>query len=277
MWAPGEIALLCEIAQPEIGVVTMVGPVHQERLGTIEAIAWEKSQLPASLPGYGVAVLNADDPRVMAMAERSAAHVITFGLAVTADVRADDVQSHGLAGVNFMLVRGVERAPVYSRLPGRAMVHNALAAAAVGIVDGLPLADVAAALSALPRASRMCVHRGRRGSTIIDDTYNASPASMLAALDLLGESAGRKIAVLGDMRELGSVEAEGHRDVGRRAAEIADVVYAVGELGRMIGKAGIEAGHRDVRIVVSKDGIATWVGARRRSQTWSTRSVNSAA
>src|SRR5439155_12512034 len=127
MWAPGEIALLCEIAQPEIGVVTMVGPVHQERLGTIEAIAWEKSHLPASLPGYGVAVLNGDDPRVVAMAERSAAHVITFGVNETADVRAHDVQSHGLAGVNFMLVRGVERAPVYSRLPGRATVHNALA------------------------------------------------------------------------------------------------------------------------------------------------------
>src|SRR5438477_2242562 len=166
MWAPGEIALLCEIAQPEIGVVTMVGPVHQERLGTIEAIAWEKSQLPASLPGYGVAVLNADDPRVMAMAERSGAHVITFGLAETADVRAEDIESHGLAGVNFTLVHGVEREPVYSRLPGRAMVHNALAAAAVGIVDGLPLADVAAAISGLPRASRMGVHRGHGGSTI---------------------------------------------------------------------------------------------------------------
>jgi UDP-N-acetylmuramoyl-tripeptide--D-alanyl-D-alanine ligase len=256
MWAPGEIALLCEIAQPEIGVVTMVGPVHQERLGTIEAIAWEKSQLPASLPGYGVAVLNADDARVMAMSERTAAHVITFGLAETADVRAENVQSHGLAGVNFTLMHGDERAPVYSKLPGRAMVHNALAAAAVGVVDGLPLADVAAAITALPRASRMCVHRGRGGSTIIDDTYNASPASMLAALDLLGESAGRKIAVLGDMRELGDAETGGHADVGRRAAEIADVVFAVGELGRMIGEAALAAGHRDVRVVATKDGIA---------------------
>jgi len=125
MWAPGEIALLCEIAQPEIGVVTMVGPVHQERLGTIEAIAWEKSQLPASLPGYGVAVLNADDPRVTAMAERSAAHPITFGLNEKADVRAEDIQSHGLAGVNFMLVKldfkedrlgGQVSAPVFAEL-----------------------------------------------------------------------------------------------------------------------------------------------------------------
>ena len=97
--------------------------------------------------------------------------------------------------------------------------------------------------------TRLAAHRGLNGSTIIDDTYNASPASMRAALDLLGEVPGRKIAVLGDMRELGAAESDGHRDVGRRAAEVADVIYAVGDLGRWIGDAAIQAGHGDVHIV----------------------------
>ncbi len=256
MWAPGEMALLCDIAQPEIGVVTMVGPVHMERLGTIDAIAAEKAALPASLPEYGVAVLNADDPRVAAMAQQTRAHVMTYGMAPDADVQGDDIQPHGLAGVNFTVVHGGEREAVYSRMPGRAMVHNLLAAAAVGVLDGMTLADVATALSEMPPVSRMCISRGRGGSTIVDDTYNASPASMLAALDLLADTPGRKIAVLGDMRELGAAEFEGHREVGQRAAEVADVIYAVGELGRVIGETAIEAHHRNVRIVADKSGIA---------------------
>ena len=191
MWAEGEMALLCRIAKPDIGVVTMVGPVHMERLGSIDAIAREKGVLPASLPPGGVAVLNADDARVSAMAERTRAHVITFGLSSEADVRAEDIESHGLSGVSFTLVHGGAREHVYSRLPGKALVHNALAAAAVGLVDGLTVADVAAALSAAPVNVRFQATAGPNGSTVIDDTYNASPASMLAALDLLSEMRGR--------------------------------------------------------------------------------------
>ena len=256
MWAEGEMAQLCAMARPDVGVVTMVGPVHMERLGSIEAIAREKSVLPASLPASGVAVLNADDPRVAGMASQTPAHVITFGLTATADVRADDIETHGLAGVRFTLVHGGERAPVYSHVPGRAMVHNALAAAAVGLVDGLTLPDVAQALSEAPVNLRFAVHAGIHGSTIIDDTYNASPASMLAALDLLGEAPGRKIAVLGDMRELGDAEMQGHREVGERAASIADIVIGVGERGRMIGEAARDAGGTDVRLVEEKSGVA---------------------
>jgi UDP-N-acetylmuramoyl-tripeptide--D-alanyl-D-alanine ligase len=186
------------------------------------------------------------------MAARTRAHVITYGLAAGADVRAEEVESHGLAGVRFTLVHGSERAPVYSRLPGRAMVHNALAAAAAAITDGLELDDIAAALSAAQIPTRLAAHRGVGGSLIIDDTYNASPASMRAALDLLGEVPGRKFAVLGDMRELGDAEAEGHRDVGAYAAGIADTIFAVGELGRTIGEAAVAAGHGDVRIIEDK-------------------------
>jgi UDP-N-acetylmuramoyl-tripeptide--D-alanyl-D-alanine ligase len=136
------------------------------------------------------------------------------------------------------------------------MVHNALAAAAAGIVDGLSVEETAAALTEAQVPTRLVAHRGHNGSTLLDDTYNASPASMCAALDLLGEVPGRKIAVLGDMRELGAAESDGHREVGRRAAEVADVIYAVGDLGRWIGDAAIQAGHNDVHIVMDKSEIA---------------------
>lgn len=256
MWALGEIALLCDIAQPDIGVVTNVGPSHMERLGSIAAIADAKGELVESLPRDGVAVLNHDDHRVLDMQMRGNANIITFGLSRDADVRAEDIESQGLAGVRFTLVHGDERLPVYSRLPGRAMVHNALAAAATGLIDGIELEDIATALSEAQIPTRLAAHAGVNGSTIIDDTYNASPASMLAALDLLGEVPGRKYAVLGDMRELGSAEREGHTDIGRRAAEVADVIYAVGDLGRWIGDAAIQAGHGDTHIVMNKSEIA---------------------
>jgi len=255
MWAAGEIALLCEIARPDIGIVTNVGPSHMERLGSIEAIALAKGELVEALPEDGVAVLNIDDERVRAMEERTDAHVITYGLALNADVRAVDIESHGLAGLKFTLLHGDDRATVYTRLPGKAMVHNALAAAACALVDGMELDEIARALSEAQIPTRLSRHSGPRGSTIIDDSYNASPASMRAALDLLGEVAGRKIAVLGDMRELGDAELDAHREVGRYAAGIADEIWAVGELGRWIGDAAIAAGHPAVHIVAEKDEI----------------------
>jgi UDP-N-acetylmuramoyl-tripeptide--D-alanyl-D-alanine ligase len=257
MWAKGEIALLCDIAMPDIGIVTNVGPSHMERLGSIEAITDAKAELVEALDEEGTAILNADDSRVAGMSERTTANVVTYGLTPGADVRAEDIESHGLAGVRFTLVHGDERASVYSRLPGVPLVHNALAAAAAGIIDGIDLSDVATALSAAQIPTRLTQHPGARGSVIIDDTYNASPASMRAALDLLGEVPGRKFAVLGDMRELGDASLDGHRDVGRRAAEVADVIYAVGELGRWIGDAAMEAGHGDVHIVLDKEEIAS--------------------
>jgi UDP-N-acetylmuramoyl-tripeptide--D-alanyl-D-alanine ligase len=262
MWARGEIALLCGIAMPDVGVVTNVGPSHMERLGSIEAIAAAKAELVEALPADGTAILNADDERVTAMTERTRAHVVTFGLAEDADVRAMDIESRGLAGLNFTLAHGDQRAAVYTRLPGRAMVHNALAAAAVAVTDGMALEEIAAVLSGAQIPTRLTTHVGPNGSTIIDDTYNASPASMRAALDLLGEVQGRKIAVLGDMRELGPAEADGHREVGAYAATIADEIYAVGELGARIGEAAKAAGHGSVHLVEDKATIAGDLGHR---------------
>lgn len=260
MWAGGEIALLADMAQPKTGIVTNVGPSHLERMGTIEAITNAKAELVESLPADGIAILNADDPRVAGMTSRTKANVITYGITREAHVRAEEIESAGLNGVRFTLVHGDARAAVYSRLPGVAMVHNALAAAAAGITDGISIDDVAAALSSAQIPTRLIMHRGPNGSTVIDDTYNASPSSMKAALELLGEVKGGRIAVLGDMRELGSAEVDGHVEVGRVAAEQADRIYAVGELGRLIGEAAREAGHADVTFVEDKDAIAGMLG-----------------
>ena len=243
MRAPGEIRTLAEIARPEVGVVTNVGPSHLERLGSLEAIAAAKSELLESLPPEGFAVLNADDPLVMAMAGRTRARPFSYGTAPAADVRATEIASRGLEGVAFRLHWRGESEPVKTSLPGRHIVSSALAAAAVALADGMSLAEVAAALAKARVPLRVRAHRGRGGCTILDDSYNASPASMAAALDLLAEIPGRRVAVLGDMKELGAAERESHLAVGRHAAETADVIHAVGELGGVIAEAAQEAGH----------------------------------
>jgi UDP-N-acetylmuramoyl-tripeptide--D-alanyl-D-alanine ligase len=246
MYALGEIRTLCEIARPEIGVVTNVGPSHLERLGSLEAIAAAKSELPESLPPHGFAVLNADDPLVLTMTERTRARSLTYGKAEDADVRATDIESRALDGVSFHL-RWQERSTrVNTVLPGRHIVSNALAAAAVALVDGMSIREVADALESARMPLRLQIHPGKSGSTIIDDTYNASPASMAAALDLLAETPGRRVAVLGDMRELGAAEREGHLAVGRRAAETADVIHTIGDLGEIIAEAALAGAHREV-------------------------------
>jgi UDP-N-acetylmuramoyl-tripeptide--D-alanyl-D-alanine ligase len=125
-------------------------------------------------------------------------------------------------------------------------VSNALAAAAVGLVDGLALHDIASGLAQADVQLRVRTHRGRGGSTLIDDTYNASPSSVLAALDLLAEIQGRRIAVLGGMAELGAASHEGHLTVGRRAAETADVIYAIGDEAQLIAESAQDAGHKHV-------------------------------
>ena len=244
MRASGEIRALCEIARPEVGVVTNVGPSHLEQLGSLEAIAAAKAELLESLPPHGFALLNADDPLVLAMADRTRARPLSYGTSADADVRATEIAGRGLEGVAFRLHWRGGSAMVKTSLPGRHTVSNALAAAAVALADGMSLAEVAAALEGARVPLRIRVHRGRGGCTILDDTYNASPASMAAALELLAGIPGRRVAVLGDMKELGGAEREGHLAVGRRAAETVDVVHAVGELGGIIAEAAREAGHR---------------------------------
>jgi UDP-N-acetylmuramoyl-tripeptide--D-alanyl-D-alanine ligase len=247
MRGSGQIRTLCEIARPEVGVITNVGPSHMEQLGSLEAIAAAKAELLESLPPQGFAVLNADDPLVLAMRDRTRARPVLFGLSPEAGVRATDVESRGLEGVSFRLHWRGESALVRSALPGRHIASDALAAAAVGLADGMTLREVADALARAEVPLRVRVRRGRNGSTVIDDTYNASPASMAAALDLVAEIPGRRIAVLGDMKELGPAERESHLAVGRRAAETVDVLHTVGALGALIAEGARAFGHRAVQ------------------------------
>jgi UDP-N-acetylmuramoyl-tripeptide--D-alanyl-D-alanine ligase len=246
-YALGEIAFLCQLAQPHVGVVTNVGPTHLERLGTIERIAQAKSELVEALPDGvktdqgieigGVAILNYDDPLVLAMANKTRANIFTYGLAPQADLWASDVVSAGLEGIRFVF--HCQGETIHARVPllGRHSVHTALRAALVGLAEGLAWEDIITGLQSLPSSAqlRLVAAPGPHHSTLLDDTYNASPASTIAALNLLGDlSATKKIAVLGEMMELGSYEEEGHRKVGCRAADIVDILITIGPRTRFI-------------------------------------------
>lgn len=249
-YAAGEVALLAEIARPAIGVVTNVFPVHLERMGSIEAIAETKTELVEALPSSGVAVLNADNPWVAAMADRTAARVITYGTSSDAGVRASTIRTHGLDGISFTLEGEAGCGEVSLPMVGVHAVELALAAISTGVALGVGLDAVLAGLSAEGVQIRLVPMPGPNGSRLIDDTYNASAPSVLSALRLLAEiPAGRRIAVLGDMRELGSEADKQHVEVGRFAAQAADVVLTFGELAKRIAQAACEASTVDGRKV----------------------------
>jgi UDP-N-acetylmuramoyl-tripeptide--D-alanyl-D-alanine ligase len=255
-YARGEIARLCELARPVVGVVTNVGPVHMERLGSLEAIADAKAELVEALPPQGVAVLNYDEPLVLAMARRTKARVLFYGLDSRAELWADDIESEGLEGIRFRMHYGREHLRVHVPLLGRHSVHTALRAAAVGLAEGMAWDDILAGLQDREAQIRLVAVPGPQGSMILDDTYNSSPASAIAALNLLDELDGRKIAVLGDMLELGSYEQEGHQLVGRRAMDVAEILVAVGSRGRIIGQEALRLGMSPSRVYLCDDNRA---------------------
>ncbi len=243
-YVPGDITFLCEIAQPHVGVVTNVGTVHAERAGSQEAIARGKAELVQALPPApeGVAILNYDDPLVRAMADKTQASVFFYGLDPEADLWAESVQGLGLEGISFRLHFRNETLHMRVPLIGRHSVHTVLRAAAVGLVEGLTWQEIVNGLRSEHTQLRLVAVRTENGALILDDTYNASPESTLAALNLLDELEGRKVAVLGDMLELGPYEWRGHEMVGVRAAEVVDELVTVGRLGRMIAAAACRAG-----------------------------------
>ena len=253
MYDRGEIALSAEIASPSVGIVTNIGPVHLERVGWMGGIVEAKAELVEALPADGLAVLNGDDARTTALAGRTRARSVLFGLSEQCDVRGRDVKSRGLDGISFRIEAGGDLIDVSCPLPGKHHVYPALAATAVALNDGISLAQIADALPAVRLDQRLNVIPGPNGSTIIDDSYNASPAAMLAALDLLRELEGRRIAVLGDMRELGAAEEDGHRAVGHRAAECCDVMFVIGDCAEITAAAARKAGHADVRTLSAGD------------------------
>ena len=238
-YVPGEIAFLCDIALPQIGVVTNIGTVHAERAGSQEAIARGKAELVQALPPApeGVAILNFDDPWVRQMEEKTKARVFFYGLSPEAHLWADKVEGLGLEGIRFRMHYQGETLHVRIPLIGRHSVHTALRAAAVGLVEGMNWQEILEGLSQGHTQLRLVAVRSEGGALILDDTYNASPESMLAALNLLDELDGHKVAVLGDMLELGPYERGGHEMVGLRAGQVVDVLLTLGERAHIIAEA----------------------------------------
>ncbi|MEU7976387.1 UDP-N-acetylmuramoyl-tripeptide--D-alanyl-D-alanine ligase [Micromonospora sp. NPDC049089] len=230
----GHVRYLCELVPPRISVVLNVGTSHIGEFGSQDAIAVAKGELVEALPPDGLAVLNADDPLVDAMAGRTQARVVRYGEASDADVRAEDVTLDVRGHASYTLVTPEGRAPVRLRLAGRHQVWNTLAAAAVARELGMPLAELATALGELGLVStrRMDVFDRPDGVTVIDDSYNANPASMAVAVRALASmgQGRRTVAVLGYMAELGPFEYDGHAEVGQLAAELGvDRLLVVGE------------------------------------------------
>jgi len=247
-YVPGEIADLSRLVRQRVGIVTTIPeiPVHFARTPSVDAIVNGKAELVEALPADGVALLNADDPRVRGMASRTKARVVLYGESADAEIRATNVRDGGLDGIRFTVQAGSERAEGYLPLPGRHLLGSALAALGAATVLDVPLDEAAIALATLERpAHRMSVRRAG-DLTVIDDSYNASPAAVHAALAVLRAVRGRRIAVLGDMLELGTLSVGAHEAVGADVAKSVDALVAVGELAGTIAAAAERDGLREV-------------------------------
>jgi UDP-N-acetylmuramoyl-tripeptide--D-alanyl-D-alanine ligase len=261
---PGEIARLTEIADPDVGLVTSVAPAHLEGVGGLRGVARAKGELYAGLKPSAVAVVNLDDPWVVRIAVRAAGPRLTFGFSRRADVRGRKVRRHGLKGVGFELVTPAGSAEVRLRLLGRHNVRNALAAAAAGTALGLAPDRIAAGLSRVGAyAGRLSLEQLPGPVYLLDDSYNANPASVEAGLEVLAEvrGRGRAVAVLGDMLELGAAGREEHARLGRIAAERqVDLLVGVGPLTRGLIREAQKSGLNDAR--------TAWFADRAEAAAW---------
>ena len=242
----GDVALLCEIARPEVVVVTNVGVAHLEVFGSWEAIVEASAEPVEALDGDGLAVLNADDPVVRGYAERTGAGVRWFGLSHDADVRASELEVDVDGRVRFMLETNGDREPVELAVPGEHMVSNALAAAAVGSALGVSATECATALKdAHVSAWRMEMFTTADDVRVVNDAYNASPESMAAGLKAARWMArdGRLVAVLGHMAELGPIALDEHERLGELIVRVGvDRLITVGDPARMIYRAAVREG-----------------------------------
>jgi UDP-N-acetylmuramoyl-tripeptide--D-alanyl-D-alanine ligase len=242
----GHIRYLTEIARPDVGVVLNVGRSHIATFVSLEGTAQAKGELVEALPAEGVAVLNADDPRVAGMAPRTKARVVLVGESAEASVRADEVTLDDQGRASYVLTAAGRKGRVRLNVAGRHQVGNTLSAAAVALSLGMEFDDVVAALGEVGIVSvrRMDVFTRPDGVTVIDDSYNANPSSMAAALRALASMADgrRTVAVLGYMAELGEYEVSSHQEMGRLAAELGvDRLVVVAENARPVldGAAGV--------------------------------------
>ncbi|MBW6465786.1 MAG: UDP-N-acetylmuramoyl-tripeptide--D-alanyl-D-alanine ligase [Brevefilum sp.] len=243
-YVPGEIQTLCEIARPHVGVITNIGTVHAERAGSQEIIAKGKAELIQSLPPApdGVAILNMDDSRVREMAHLTHARVLSYGINEKSDLMAKDIQTHELEGISCVLsYQGAEH-PIRSPLLGAFSAYTILCATAVALAEGLDWEMITTGLAHSRLDFRLHPFTLPDGTTILDDTYNASPTSTVAALELLRALPGRRVAILGDMLELGQYEQSGHQTVGQIAATAADALILVGQRAKIIADAAISHG-----------------------------------
>lgn len=254
----GEIARLAEIAAPRIGVITNVGPAHLATLKSLDGVARAKGELFAALPAGGCAVVNLDDPKVATLPVANGVELLRYGVHPAAEVRAEGIVPAG-SRVSFVLHTPAGSAPVTLALAGRHNVANALAATAAALRLDVPLAQIVAGLEAFvaPKA-RMETVLLPSGVILVEDSYNANPLSVMAALTALDEmgGAGRRIAVLGDMLELGPGSPEWHREVGRTAAKRLDALVVLGNEAAEIAGGAREAGLTEDAVVHAIDHAA---------------------
>lgn len=255
MSEPGEIRRLCEISKPQIGLITNIGPSHLEQLKTLEAIAAAKAELFESLGPEATAIINADDPRVTGLARRTRARQVSYGMS-GGDVTAARIGSANGYGTVFDLRIREHTVPVRLQVPGAHFVSNALAAAAVADTLGIGIDSIGQGLAAFTGVPGRMETLSVRGLRIINDAYNANPVSMQGALQVLAAlpGAGRRIAVLGDMLELGSQSVQFHRELGRIVAGLPiDYLFVTGEFSSATQDGACAGGMPAGRIVSCAD------------------------
>jgi UDP-N-acetylmuramoyl-tripeptide--D-alanyl-D-alanine ligase len=260
MSEPGEIDRLAEIALPSIGIILNAFPAHLQSMGSIEAVALAKGELLHRIQDGGLAVVNADDPRIASLPQNPSARRISFGIN-RGEVRAEDIRNMGTEGQLYTLVTPKGSVKIGLKALGRHAIYNALAASAA-LLDAVPLETIANGLAAFtPYAGRFHLERLPSGKILIDDSYNANPASCAAALSTLKEIRGtsQTFVVLGDMLELGNAEEELHRQLGSQAAQVADRLYGLGKLTAHTLNGAKEAGMAPDAVLhaASHDEIAT--------------------
>ena len=239
----GEIAELAQLTQPQVGVVTAVKPTHLAGLGSVENVALEKGRLVENLPPQGTAILNVDDALVAQMVQRTPAKTITYGFSQQANLRATDV-TFDQNGTHFILNHQGQSYPLQTQLVGQHHVYAILAALAVGLVYHIPMGDGIEAIKAItPLPGRLRSLPGIAQSLILDDTFNASPSAVKAAVDTLAQiEASKRLAILGEMADLGQTAPELHADIGQYVAKKVDGLITYGEWGQKIAQAALKAG-----------------------------------
>ena len=240
---PGEVAVLARLAMPDVAIITNIGVAHIEFMKSREAIAAEKGALAEAVGAQGTVILNADDPFTESMAKRTRGKVLLAGT-TAGTIRASEI-TQSESGTDFTILEGAHRCRAQLPVPGLHMVQNALLAVAAGRVFGLSLEDCAAGLVAAPLTKARLQIKEIQGVRFLDDSYNANPDSMKAALRTLVEldADGKRVAVLGEMRELGSESEQGHREIGETAAALkVDHLITIGNVAATIAQAAEHAG-----------------------------------